>query len=301
MSAVPVAVVSPAAGIRQAVGDYVALTKPRIILLLEVTALAAMLVAQAGFPPLVVVASTLVGGALAASGANAINMWFDRDIDAEMNRTRLRPIPSGRIQPVAALAFGITLNAIAFVVVAAGANVLAATLTMAATLYYVFVYTMWLKRSTPQNIVIGGAAGAFPPLIGWAAATGGLDLVAVYMFAIIFFWTPPHFWALAIRLKGDYGRANVPMLTEVAGGAVTRRQVVLYTVLLVLVSLMPLLRGFGPFYAGSALLLGGGFLYMSLRLLRDPGTLWARRTFLYSIPYLGLVFTAMVVDSLVRG
>jgi protoheme IX farnesyltransferase len=281
--------------------DYVALTKPRIILLLEITALAGMLVARGGWPATDLVLAVMLGGYLAAGGANAINMWFDRDIDAEMYRTRQRPIPSGRVRPVNALVFGVVLNVLAFMVIAGRANLLAATLTMAATLFYVLVYTMLLKRSTPQNIVIGGAAGAFPPVIGYAAVTGVVDMTALYMFAIVFFWTPPHFWALALRLNGDYGRAHVPMLPQVRGRAETGRQMLLYSVVLTAITLLLVVRGFGVIYLGSALVLGAGLIALSALTLRDTGTRWARRTFEYSLLYLALVFTAMVVDVLVRA
>ena len=281
--------------------DYIALTKPRIILLLEITALAGMLVARGGWPATDLVLAVLVGGALAAGGANAINMWFDRDIDAEMYRTRQRPIPAGRVRPMNALVFGVALNLLAFSVIAGRANLLAAGLTMAATLFYVLVYTMLLKRSTPQNIVIGGAAGAFPPVIGYAAVTGGVDMTALYMFAIVFFWTPPHFWALALRLNGDYGRAHVPMLPQVKGRAATGRQMLLYSIVLTAITLLLGIRGFGLLYLVSALLLGGGLIALSALTLRDSGTRWARRTFEYSLLYLALVFAAMVADVLVRA
>ena len=300
MSAVTTAPIAATGGYRQVIRDYVALTKPRIILLLEVTALAGMIVANAGWPATDLVLAVLGGGALAAGGANAINMWFDRDIDAEMYRTRQRPIPAGRVQPRSALVFGVTLNAIAFVLIAARANLLAASLTMTATLVYVFVYTMALKRTTPQNIVIGGAAGAFPPVIGYVALSGALDMTALYMFMIVFFWTPPHFWALALRLNGDYGRAHVPMMPEVRGRASTSRQILLYSVVLTAITLLLVSRGFGTFYMVSALALGSGFVVLSLLTMRDPGTRWARRTFEYSLLYLALVFGAMVVDVLLR-
>jgi len=232
MSAVTTAKLQTGQGLRQVVRDYITLTKPRVVSLLLVTALAGMLVAQQGWPGTELVIAVLVGGYLAAGGANAINMWFDRDIDAEMYRTRQRPIPAGRVRPGSALAYGTVLNALAFILIATVANLLAAALTLTATLVYVFVYTMWLKRSTPQNIVIGGAAGAFPPVIGYVAVTGSLDLVALYMFMIVFFWTPPHFWALALRLNADYDRAQVPMLQVVRGRQETERQVFLYSVVL---------------------------------------------------------------------
>jgi len=304
MSAVTTTVAAPALPrrvvLRQVLRDYVALTKPRVISLLLVTALAAMVVAQGGWPATDLVLAVMVGGYLAAGGANAVNMWFDRDIDAEMYRTRLRPIPSGRVPPNNALAFGIALNVAAFAVIALRANLLAAGLTLAASAFYVFVYTMWLKRSTPQNIVIGGAAGAFPPLIGWAAVTGNISLLPLYMFAIVFFWTPPHFWALALRLEGDYGRAHVPMLPEVKGRLETARQIVLYSVVLTAITVLPVLAGLGLFYVLSALLLGGGLIALSVATWRGNDRRWARRTFEYSLLYLALLFGAMVVDSLLR-
>jgi protoheme IX farnesyltransferase len=301
MSAVTTAKLETGQGLRQVVRDYITLTKPRVVSLLLVTALAGMLVAQQGWPGTELVIAVLVGGYLAAGGANAINMWFDRDIDAEMYRTRQRPIPAGRVRPGSALAYGTVLNALAFILIATVANLLAAALTLTATLVYVFVYTMWLKRSTPQNIVIGGAAGAFPPVIGYVAVTGSLDLVALYMFMIVFFWTPPHFWALALRLNADYDRAQVPMLQVVRGRQETERQVFLYSVVLLAITLLPGLRGFGTFYMVSVLVLGAVFVAMAVMMMRDPGTRWARRTYKYSLLYLALVFGAMVGDALLRG
>ena len=301
MSAVTTAKLQTGQGLRQVVRDYITLTKPRVVSLLLVTALAGMLVAQQGWPGTELVIAVLVGGYLAAGGANAINMWFDRDIDAEMYRTRQRPIPAGRVRPGSALAYGTVLNALAFILIATVANLLAAALTLTATLVYVFVYTMWLKRSTPQNIVIGGAAGAFPPVIGYVAVTGSLDLVALYMFMIVFFWTPPHFWALALRLNADYDRAQVPMLQVVRGRQETERQVFLYSVVLLAITLLPGLRGFGTFYMVSVLVLGAAFVVMAVMMMRDPGTRWARRTYKYSLLYLALVFGAMVGDALLRG
>ena len=301
MSAVTTAKLQTGQGLRQVVRDYITLTKPRVVSLLLVTALAGMLVAQQGWPGTGLVIAVLVGGYLAAGGANAINMWFDRDIDAEMYRTRQRPIPAGRVRPGSALAYGIVLNALAFILIATVANLLAAALTLTATLVYVFVYTIWLKRSTPQNIVIGGAAGAFPPVIGYVAVTGSLDLVALYMFMIVFFWTPPHFWALALRLNADYDRAQVPMLQVVRGRQETERQVFLYSVVLLAITLLPGLRGFGTFYMVSVLVLGAVFVAMAVMMMRDPGTRWARRTYKYSLLYLALVFGAMVGDALLRG
>jgi protoheme IX farnesyltransferase len=300
MSAVGTVTVQ-AGSLRQTIRDYIALTKPRVISLLLVTALASMVTAQRGWPATDLVLAIMIGGYLAAGGANAINMWFDRDIDAQMYRTRQRPIPAGRVPARNALVFGIVLNVLAFLVIAGWANLLAAGLTMAATLFYVLVYTMVLKRSTPQNIVIGGAAGAFPPLIGWSAVTGSLDLTALYLFAIVFFWTPPHFWALALRLEGDYGRANVPMLPQVHGRAETARQMLLYSVVLVAISMLLGFRGFGLAYFIGAAVLGGGLVAMCVATLRETGTRWARRTFTYSLFYLALLFAAMVVDALLRA
>ena len=301
MSAVTTAKLQTGQGLRQVVRDYITLTKPRVVSLLLVTALAGMLVAQQGWPGTELVIAVLVGGYLAAGGANAINMWFDRDIDAEMYRTRQRPIPAGRVRPGSALAYGTVLNALAFILIATVANLLAAALTLTATLVYVFVYTMWLKRSTPQNIVIGGAAGAVPPLVGWAAATGHVGIAALLLFAIVFVWTPPHFWALALRLNADYDRAQVPMLQVVRGRQETERQVFLYSVVLLAITLLPGLRGFGTFYMVSVLVLGAAFVAMAVMMMRDPGTRWARRTYKYSLLYLALVFGAMVGDALLRG
>jgi protoheme IX farnesyltransferase len=301
MSAVSAATLRTGLGLRQLAQDYIALTKPRVVSLLLVTALAGMVVAQKGWPQTALVLAVLVGGALAAGGANAINMWFDRDIDAQMYRTRLRPIPAGRVGPGSALAYGIGLNAIAFALLATRANLLAATLTLVASAVYVFLYTMLLKRSTTQNIVIGGAAGALPPVIGYAAVTGAVDLTAFYMFAIVFFWTPPHFWALALRLNNDYGRAQVPMLQVVRGREETERQILLYSLVLLAISLLLGLRGFGTFYMVAVLLLGAGFVALAVMTMRDSSTRWARRTYKYSLLYLALVFAAMVGDALLRG
>src|ERR1700736_5934891 len=233
----------PSRPAQEVVLDYVSLAKPRIIPLLLITALGGMMMAERGWPSTGLVVLTLLGGALAAAGAGAINCWIDRDIDGEMLRTRRRPLPDGRIAPGHALLFGIVLGLIAFVLLAFWVNVLAATLAISGLLFYVFVYTLWLKRSTVQNIVIGGAAGAIPPVVGWAAVTHRVDLTAIYLFAVIFLWTPPHFWALALRLRGDYARAQVPMLPVVHGDAAARRQIVGYTLVLVAVTLAVVLTG----------------------------------------------------------
>src|SRR3989440_532877 len=228
---------------RDVVLDYVSLAKPRIIPLLLIAALGGMMMAERGWPSTGLVVFTLLGGALAAAGAGAINCWIDRDLDREMLRTRRRPLPDGRIAPRHALLFGIALGVAAFLVLAFWVNPLAATLAISGLLFYVLIYSLWLKRSTVQNIVIGGAAGAVPPMVGWAAVSHRLDLTAIYLFAVIFLWTPPHFWALALRLKGDYARAQIPMLPVVRGDAVARRQILLYTLVLVAVTLVVVVTG----------------------------------------------------------
>ena len=285
---------------RDVVLDYVSLAKPRIIPLLLITALGGMMMAERGWPSTGLVVLTLLGGALAAAGAGAINCWIDRDIDGEMLRTRRRPLPDGRIAPAHALLFGIVLGLLAFVLLAFWVNVLAATLAISGLLFYVFVYTLWLKRSTVQNIVIGGAAGAIPPVVGWAAVTHRVDLTAVYLFAIIFLWTPPHFWALALRLRGDYARAKVPMLPVVRGEAAARRQIVGYTLVLVAVTLAIVLTGvLGPVYLVGAALLGAAFIALAVANLLARRQRWSRILFDYSIAYLGLLFAVMVADRMI--
>jgi len=280
--------------------DYVSLAKPRIIALLLVTALGGMMIAQRGWPSTGLVFMTLLGGALAAAGAGAINCWIDRDIDREMVRTRRRPLPDGRIAPAHALTFGISLGVLAFLLLAFEVNVLAASLAVAGLLFYVLVYTLWLKRSTPQNIVIGGAAGAVPPLVGWAAVTHGLDLTAVYLFAIIVFWTPPHFWALALRTKADYARARIPMLPVVVGERQARWQILGYTLLMVAVTWMLFVTGsVGWIYLAGATGLGAGFVFLAGQTVRDRGVRWSRRLFDYSIIYLAMLFGVIVVDRMV--
>jgi protoheme IX farnesyltransferase len=239
-----------------------------------------------------------LGGFLSAGGAGAFNHWYDRDIDAQMARTATRPIPAGRISPRAALTFGIALAALSFAELSLTVNVLAAVLALSGFLGYVFVYTLWLKRSTPQNIVIGGAAGAVPPLVGWAAVTGGLDGSALYLFAIVFYWTPPHFWALSLLMKDEYAKVNVPMLPVVRGEDETRRQITLYSVLLVAISFLPFAgRLFDGLYAIAAGVLGGVFLWLAVRLQRNPDRRAALRLYLYSLLYLALLFAAMVADA----
>jgi protoheme IX farnesyltransferase len=290
----------PSRGAREILADYVALTKPRIIVLLEITALAAMLMAARGWPGTWRVLATLAGGALAAGGANAINMWFDRDIDRAMGRTCSRPIPSGRVGAGAALGFGVILGVIAFVLLALAVNLLSAALAISALLFYVGVYTMWLKRSSMQNIVIGGAAGAVPPLVGVAAVTGHLDLTALYLFAIVFFWTPPHFWALALLMRGEYQRAHVPMLPVVRGTGPTRQSILQYTVILVVVTLLPVLaQTFGAVYAAAAAVLDVMFLAGALRLRREGTSRAAAQLFHFSLVYLALLFAAGAADRLI--
>jgi protoheme IX farnesyltransferase len=281
--------------------DYLTLTKPRIVLMLLLTAAGGMFLASKGVPPLMLIALVGLGGVLGAGGANAINHYLDRDIDELMSRTRQRPVPGNRISPQRALAFGILLNILAFAVLATWVNLLGAVLTLGATLFYVFVYTIWLKRTTPQNIVIGGAAGAVPPLVGWAAVTGGLDLPALYLFAIIFLWTPPHFWALSLLIQRDYERAGVPMLPVVAGWDHTILNIFIYTLVLVALTLLFVFtRAVGWVYLGSVLLLGSGFVWLAWQLLRHRAARQARRLYLYSLLYLALLFVAVMADSVLK-
>jgi protoheme IX farnesyltransferase len=286
----------PLSGARRVLADYVTLTKPRVQLLLLLTTVTTMYVA--GDPSLGLVALTVLGGSLSAGGAAAVNHYWDRDIDAQMARTASRPVPSGRVAPGAALAYGLVLQAASFALLALAVNLLSACLALGGFLGYVVVYTIWLKRLTPQNIVIGGAAGAVPPLVGWAAVTGRLDPVAPYLFAIVFFWTPPHFWALSLLLKDEYARVGVPMMPVVHGEAETRRQIVLYTVLLAVLTLLPVAFGFfGAIYAVAAVLLGGAFIVLAVRLQRRADRASALRTYLYSLLHLALLFAAMVLDT----
>jgi heme o synthase len=277
------------------VRDYVSLTKPKVQSLLLFTTVTTMYVA--GTPSVGLVALTCLGGALSAGGAGAINHCLDRDIDALMHRTSDRPVPSGRVSPRAALTYGIVLGAASFVLLAATVNVLSAVLALTGLLGYVLVYTVWLKRSTPQNIVIGGAAGAIPPLVAWAATTGRLSGNALYLFAIVFYWTPPHFWALSLLMKDDYERAQVPMLPVVRGERETRRQIVLYSLLLVAVTMLPFAgRLFDGIYLAAALVLGGALMFLALRLSRRADRISALRLYLFSLAYLALLFAAMVAD-----
>ena len=279
--------------------DLLSLTKPRVISLLLLTAVAPMFITDRGLPPAALVGWVLLAGYLMAGGANAINMWFDRDIDGTMSRTRLRPIPAGRLPAGAALLFGIALGAVAFALFWRFVNPLSAWLALSGLLFYVFIYTIWLKRASPQNIVIGGAAGAIPPLVGWAAMTNSLDLAALYLFAIIFYWTPPHFWALALIKEQEYARAHVPMLPVVKGAHQTKLQMLGYTLLLIPLTLLPTLAGTqGLLYAAVALLLGGRLLWYCIRLLKEgSATPLAWRMYKYSLLYLALLFLAMGIDK----
>jgi len=280
--------------------DYLTLTKPRIMSLLLLTGLCGMIVGAGGLPPLWLVATTMLGLALACGGASALNHVLDADIDRLMGkRTRSRPVAAGRISASYALEFGLALSALSFVLLAGFVNVLTAALALLGNLFYVFVYTRWLKRWTPQNIVIGGAAGAIPPLVGWAAATGNLTLPALVLFGVVFLWTPPHFWALALLIRRDYEAAGVPMLPVVRGERETARQIVLYTVALVAFTLAPALWGmFGLFYVAAAAGLGALFLWLAWQLRRERTPRRARVLFHYSLAYLALLFVAMALDPL---
>jgi protoheme IX farnesyltransferase len=287
--------------IRQTISSYVDLMKPHVTVLLLGTTVAAMAIAAKGFPPLGLVVATLVGGAMAAGSANCLNCYIDRDIDQMMGRTQRRSLPSGKVQPVQALVFGILLGIGAFIVLALFVNLLSALLACSAILFYIVVYTMWLKRSSAQNIVIGGAAGAVPVLVGWAAVTHTITLPAIWLFAIIFYWTPPHFWALSLLIQKDYEKASIPMMPVVMGERETRKQIFLYSLLLLAVTMVLFaMRAMGLFYLLVALVLGGILLYMSIRLLRDQSKKWARTLFWYSNCYLALIFAAMVIDRVVH-
>jgi len=283
-------------GVRQLLADYTELTKPKVQSLLLLTTVTTMYVA--GTPSAWKVLATCIGGYLSAGGAGAVNHYWDRDIDLQMKRTANRPVPSGRIKPGAALAFGIVLCVLSFIELSLTDNVLAASLALAGFVGYVGVYTMWLKRITPQNIVIGGAAGAIPPLVGWAATTGSLSWTAVYLFAIVFYWTPPHFWALSLLMKDEYAKVSVPMMPVVRGEHETRRQILLYSVLLVAVTQLPFLAGgFGLIYLGFSLALGAMFIGLAIRLYRRADRGAALRLYLFSLAYLAVLFGAMVLDA----
>ena len=288
-------------GMLATVGAYAMLMKPRIVVLLLVTTVPSMILAEEGVPSLWLIAATLIGGTLAAGGANAINQYVDRDIDRIMRRTRRRPLPSRRIEPVAALAFGIVLGVAGFAWLASTVNLLAAALATSGILFYVFVYTLWLKRTSPQNIVIGGAAGAVPTLVGWAAVTGRVEPPAAVLFAVVFLWTPPHFWALALRYRRDYAAAGTPMLPIVSGTEATLRQMLVYSVVLAAASLALVpIAGMGPVYTVSAAILGAMFVAEALRLAGGVTGAAAMRLFRYSIWYLALLFVSVAADTIVR-
>ena len=280
---------------------YVQLTKPRVIELLLVTTLPAMILAEDGFPPLLLVLEVLVGGALAAGGANTINCWIERDRDQIMRRTAHRPLPMGTIAPERALVFGLALEVLAFALLWSRVNLLSALLAVGAMLFYVFVYTIWLKPRSPQNIVIGGAAGAVPVLVGWSAVTGSIGTPAWVLFAIVFLWTPPHFWALALRYREDYAAAGIPMLPVVKGEHAALREIVVYSVLVFAATLvLPLVSDAGVIYVVAAVGLGTAFVAQAVRLSRSTSPERAIRFFTFSNTYLAALFAAVALDTLVR-
>lgn len=284
---------------QRAAANYVGLTKPLIVVLLLITTLGAMFIAQRGVPPVDLVFFTLIGGAFAAGGANALNSYFDQDIDQIMHRTSRRPLPEHRVAPRHALVFGLTLCVLSFVIFLVFVNMLSAVLALIGMVYYAGIYTLWLKRANHHNIVIGGAAGALPPLVGWAAVTNRIDLLALYLFAIIFYWTPPHTWALTLLVRKDYERAQIPMLPVVRGDAETRRQILMYSLLLVAITLLPFVtRTVGFLYLALATLLGGWLLVLAVRLLQDASKQSALRLYKFSSLYLALIFLAMVLDRI---
>jgi protoheme IX farnesyltransferase len=293
-----VAAASPSTAVEAAcVADFLALLKPRVMTLVVFTGFAGLYVAPGTIHPLLAAVAVLAI-AVAAGAAGAINMWYDRDIDAAMTRTRERPIPAGRVEPSDALSFGVVLSLFSVMIMGLAVNWVAAALLGFANAFYVFVYTVWLKRRTPQNIVIGGAAGAFPPMIGWAAVTGGVSLESAVLFLIIFMWTPPHFWSLALYKDGEYAKAGVPMLPVVAGKDETRRQILIYSLLLWPVSLAPCLLGTaGLVYGAAALVMGGLLVWQALRVYLEPGERAARQMFGLSILYLFALFAALIVDA----
>ena len=292
--------VAPKISVRAGLAGYIALTKPRIIELLLVTTVPTMFVAERGVPSVWLMVATVVGGTLAAGGANAINMVIDLDIDRVMERTRDRPLVTGAVGSTGAVVFAVSLEVVAFAWLVATVNLLSAVLAVSATIFYVFVYSMWLKRTSTTNIVVGGAAGAVPVLVGWSAVTGSLDWPPVVLFLVVFYWTPPHFWALAIRYRDDYAAAGVPMLPVVAGPRATAHRIVGYTAILVVVTVVfsPVAE-MGVVYLVAALVLGAVFIALALALRADPDERRAMRLFHYSITYITLLFGAMVVDVLV--
>ena len=292
---IPAARTSAVAGVRQVAADYFELTKPKVQTLLLFTTITSMEIA--GNPKVSKIALCCLGGYMSAGGAGAVNHYYDRDIDAQMKRTATRPVPAGRISPRAALTFGISLATLSFVLMWTTLGLLPAALALSGFLGYVLVYTMWLKRTTPQNIVIGGAAGAVPPLVGWAATRGSLSWTAVYLFAIVFYWTPPHFWALSLLMKDEYAKVSIPMMPVVRGERETRRQILLYTLLLYAVTQLPFCAGeFGAIYLAASMLLGLAFIGGAVALYRRADRRTALRLYLFSLAYLALLFGAMVAD-----
>ena len=287
--------------LRQTISNYINLIKPHVTVLLLGITVATMAIARKGLPDLGLVVATLLGGAMAAGSANCLNCYIDRDIDQLMGRTQRRSLPSGKVQPIHALIFGIVLGIASFLVLTTFVNLLSAILAFSAILFYVFVYTIGLKRTTAQNIVIGGAAGAVPVLVGWAAITNSVSLSAIWLFAIIFYWTPPHFWALSLLIQKDYEKAHIPMLPVLMGESETRRQIFLYSLLLVATTLILFaMHVMGYFYLASSLVLGGILIYMSIRLMRDKTKYWARTIFWYSNCYLAAIFAVMVIDRVLQ-
>jgi protoheme IX farnesyltransferase len=300
LSTTPVNVEQPGK-LRQTLSSYINLMKPHVTVLLLGTTVAAMAIADRGLPSLGLVLATLLGGAMAAGSANSLNCYIDRDIDQIMGRTQRRSLPSGKVSPQNALVFGLALGIGSFIVLAVFVNLLSASLALGANLFYVVIYTMGLKRTSPQNIVIGGAAGAVPVLVGWAAATNSITLAAIWLFAIIIFWTPPHFWALSLLIQKDYEKANIPMLPVVMGERETQKQILLYSFLLLAVTLVLFaMHAMGYIYLVAAVGLGGVMIYMAIRLVLDKTKKWARTLFWYSNCYLAAIFAVMVVDRVIH-
>ncbi|HVU10546.1 MAG TPA: heme o synthase [Phototrophicaceae bacterium] len=286
-------------GFKVTLRSYLELTKLRIVVLLLFTTLTAMVIASGGIPPLAILVPTLIGGALSAGGASVINQYFDRDMDAQMSRTARRPIPSGRVEPINALLFGLGLIVWSTLILGVLVNWLAAGLALGGAIYYVVIYTMLLKRNTVLNILIGGGAGAMPVLVGWAAVTGSLSYPAFILFAIVFYWTPPHSWALALLVNTDYARANVPMMPVARGEVVTRQQILLYSIMLFLISLLPVVFHFlSAIYLLAALTLGIGLIRASIKLIKEGTGAAARSAYKFSTAYLAFLFMAMILDKI---
>lgn len=289
----------PASVHESTVSDYIALLKPRVMTLVVFSGFVGLFLAPGALHPFIALIAILCI-ALGSGAAGAINMWYDRDIDAVMKRTRNRPLPTGRVTPENALQFGVVLSSCSVFIMMVAVNLMAAVLLASAILFYVFIYTMWLKRSTPQNIVIGGAAGAFPPMIGWAAVTGGISLESFLLFMIVFMWTPPHFWALSLYRSEDYAKAGVPMYPVIHGDHATKKQMLIYTVLLIATTLLPVIFHMaGAIYGSAALVLGLRFLYYAIAVYRDKANQLAPKMFGFSILYLFLVLGALIIDKLV--